>query len=648
MTTLASRASDVRINEVNFSQTISQAADAVAAQVVVSASGPLGPVFYSNPTDYLAAYGNPNAAVSFDHYAAIDYFKEGSAFWANRVAEADARYSASVLYVDSLGVTSIAPIAGGLSAVNLNLPNWNLYVPSGATPIYIFYSKNGPGSFANSIAYSVTSQNLPAPKALVATSTGSGGSIGAGTYTYWVSATSAQGNETLASSPATIVISAATSLNSVNLTWSSVAGATSYRIYGRSSTASSSGLLATIGVSSTSFKDDGFYLPSATQFPITSNAGITNAAGFQINIYDTTLSVGSPVETFNCTMNETVDVSGLQTETTQRINPFSQYVRVLSYVSNIANSLPILGSVNSLNYLAGGSSGSTPTDATINAGWAVFSNKSQYTIDVLINSGRADPVVQLAMDSVAQGRADCVAFCDTPSTQQTFNAAIDYRNVNLNLNSSYSALFCPDLLESDPINGKLLYIPPSGAMAGLFARTSRLANPWYSMAGLNRGLLNVLDVRYTYDDGQSTALYEAQVNYMRKFLGAGIPLWEQSTLSSQSSALQFLNVRTLCNVIKRSAYRYLIYGLQEPLDDILTMQLTTGLAQYLDTVKSKRGIKKFEIISDSTVNPPALTNSGILKIAVIIVPILAVREIQLTLGISKQGLTVTESLIQSL
>jgi phage tail sheath protein FI len=135
---------------------------------------------------------------------------------------------------------------------------------------------------------------------------------------------------------------------------------------------------------------------------------------------------------------------------------------------------------------------------------------------------------------------------------------------------------------------------------------------------------------------------------MRKFIGQGIPLWEQQTLYAKSSALQFLNVRVLCNVIKRSVYQFLIYGLQEPGDDILSRQLKFGLEDYLRTVQNARGIKSFRVIITPTNNPPALVNSGILNIGVYIVPILAVHEIQLTLMIGKDSLEISETELAAL
>ena len=90
------------------------------------------------------------------------------------------------------------------------------------------------------------------------------------------------------------------------------------------------------------------------------------------------------------------------------------------------------------------------------------------------------------------------------------------------------------------------------------------------------------------------------------------------------------------------------YVLEIPMHRHRKGQLVLALEDYLRTVQAGRGIRSFRVVCDDTNNPPALVNSGVLAIAVVIVPILAVREIQMTLVISKEGLEVTEEIIASL
>ena len=237
--------------------------------------------------------------------------------------------------------------------------------------------------------------------------------------------------------------------------------------------------------------------------------------------------------------------------------------------------------------------------------------------------------MQLALDTLVQGRGDAVALLDVPSASQAAQSAIDYRNLTLNLNSSYSALFTPDLMQADLVNGMQVYSPPSGWAAALCARTDRVANPAYSIAGLNRGLLNVLKARNQYDDGQATAMFNAQVNYTRTFVGQGIALWEQQTLSGQYSALSWLSVRRITNVIKVALYQFLLYALQEMPTDAVRRSIVNSCSSYLSTIVSASGLYGFQVVCDNRNNTPDTANAGVLVVTVILIPMIPIHEIQL-------------------
>jgi len=207
-------------------------------------------------------------------------------------------------------------------------------------------------------------------------------------------------------------------------------------------------------------------------------------------------------------------------------------------------------------------------------------------------------------------------------------------------------LFCPDVLEPDTINGKQVYVPFSGWAAALCARTDRVANPSFSIAGLNRGLVNVLKTRYTYDQGQMDQLFDAQVNYTQTFVGQGIALWEQQTLSGQFSALSWLSVRRITNVIKVALYKFLLYSLQEPNDDFLGRQIVESCSSYLQAIQNARGISGFTVVSDSSNNSAQDFNSGIRNVTVIIIPTIPTHIINLQVVISKAGVSFQEVLSQ--
>lgn len=638
MAVLQRRASDVRITEVDASTIITDNSSGSTALVVVSSQGPIGPTRYSNASDFLAAFGNPNAKVSFDHYCALDYFKEGNDLWAARAVGTGALYSAAVVKMLSDSNTSVVGITGGLD--DPENPTWGDYVGAGEEALFVVYAKKGPGSYGDSISIKITTTNLNAPTSLDGVSTNTGGSLSDGSHQYVVSALSIDG-ESVASSSDTVVIAGSSDQALVTLTWDEVPGAIGYAIY-KHDGVSAYDLLEKVGAASASYVDEGTVSVDNTVHPhLTSATQGDPSRRFVLDVYDANFSTTTPVESFECSLDDEVDDTGAQMEITNRINPFSRYVSARLNATVVGE--PVLRSITTPVALKDGASGSAPTTADINAAWDKFKNKELYVIDTLINAGRTSVSVQRKMEEIARTRGDCAAFLDTPATKQQYQASIDFRNIELNINSSYAALFGPDLQETDPITGKVLYVPPSGSMAGLYSRTARIGAPWFSFAGLNRGVLNVLNIREQYDDGQATALYKAQVNYMRKFIGRDIALWEQQTLYNKQSAFQFLNVRQLFNTIKRSMYEYLLYALQDPNDEILQRQLKIGLSQYLDAVQTARGIKRYSVIINSSNNTPAYVNSGVLRIAVVVVPILAVHEVQLSVIASKEGVEFSES-----
>lgn len=638
MSGISRQASDVRFNEIDLSSTLQAYSSIKAAATIVSARGPLKPTYFTSYPDFTARCGAGSAKVSFDHLCIKDYFNEGSGVWINRAVNTDAVTAAMCLYIDSTGATQLGTT--GVSDVD-NI-DWNAVAPSGATPLHVFFPVDGPGSYANNeYGIELVSQNLPKTTGVAITTSQTGGSLQPGSYQYRVSAFNASG-EYLSSDLATVVIGSGSEACSNTVSWDAVDGAAGYYVYGRVS-GNTFGRLATVGALNTSFVDDGLTTPDTDFLPVTSTAGLSAASPyFTLKFYLRSVNTSVAYETFDCSLYDELDGSGIQMETAERINAFSTIMGVVSNINSLLTT-PRVASVGP-TYMAEGASGSAPTTTQIINAQRSFLDKSKYIIDVLPNNGKSIVTIQKNLDDIAQKRADCVAFLDVPSTQQQFQKAVDFRNITLNLNSSYSALFGPDLLEYDAVSGKNIYVPPSGNMASLLCRTTRVAKPWHSMAGLNRGLTGALDVRYTFDDEQATILFQSQINYMRKFLGQGIPLWEQTTLYAKSSALQYINVRVLLNVIKRSVYSYLIWTLQEQTTDDLMKTISDNLNNYLDSVKAGNGLREESRAYCNKNTTTALdSNQGTTKVVVYLVPILANRAIAVTMAIGKSGLVINEA-----
>lgn len=640
MLQLVRRASDVRIQEINLSAVISGSSVTVAALPIVSRQGSTSPLLFTNSTDFLNEYGNPDPSVSMTIQSGLNYLSQGNQLWAVRAVGAGAMYGCVLLYSDNTDITRLR----GVAVADPKNTDLSTLVNPDEEAIALFYGIHGPGSYANDLAVQIVTNQVNAPTSVNASASPTGGQLPSATYTYLVSSISSNG-ESLPSTPATIVVSGISQpTGKVTLSWPGVPGAIGYNIYGRVSPSGGFGFIAQVGANTTTFGDTGAILPDANRQPVSSSADASSSDSFNVVVYDTSIPQQGPLENWTCTLVQQLSAAGEQMYIEDRINPFSQYLQVVSNVPALPT-VPTMESAPKTN-MAGGNSGATPTTSQIIQAMQVFSNRELYGTNTFINGGISVPDYQLAMDSLVQKRGDAVSLLDTPSAMQKFQDAVNYRNLNLNLNSTYSALFNPDVLQVDRINGQQVYVPMSGWAGALCAYTDRITNQAHSIAGLNRGLLPVLKQRYTYDDGQATAMFDAQVNYVRTFVGQGIALWEQQTLAAQQSALSWLNVRRCVNAIKVALYQYLLYALQEQDTDALRRSIVNSLTTYLDTWVNAKGLSSFQVVCDKSNNPAAAVNAAVLVVTVILVPTLAVHEVQLQMVISKAGVDFAETLAQ--
>lgn len=645
MTGLTQQSADVRFREIDLSQSLRNRSTANAAIVLVSKKGRLGRFNVTTWTDFVAEYGERDAAVSFGHYAARDFFDDGDYLDVVRVCGSGYKYSAALLKDNGSGVSSIAAVNAGLTDPD-NI-DWDTFVTGAEVPLLMFYPISGPGSYANNIAVRVTSQNLSTPAAPSLAGSITGGILSAGTYTYSIAAI-AENGDTLGSPVGTVTI-ATTTAGKVTVSWPAQEGARGYKVFGRSGIATAHRLIATVGAETLSYVDDGSVTPDSTQAPITDPAALpAKVTQFLVSVYDMSVNTSVPAETWTCTLSDFTDGNGVQLEATQRINPFSQYIKVASNVPLITGSVPVVVNTAKVN-LTGGNSGSSPTNGQISTAWTTeFSDREKVMVNILINAGYTDVGVQQTMIRLAESRGDAFAILDLPQTMQSYRDAITYRQLILNAETTYAAIYGSDVLVNDDYNGKRLYTPCSGRVAAIYARTDRVAGPQYAPAGLNRGQVQVLDLRYQYNEPQRTQLFNAQVNYIRRFVGMGTAVFEQVTLQGKQSALSWVNVRRMINVIKGGVKDYLMYSLHEPNDDFLRRQIVSSLTEYLNYWKNARGILDFKVIADDSNNPPAKYNLGILTVTVIITPVIAVHEIGVDMVITKAGVSFSEINIAAL
>jgi phage tail sheath protein FI len=357
--------------------------------------------------------------------------------------------------------------------------------------------------------------------------------------------------------------------------------------------------------------------------------------------YPNSSGVDVEVERFEgCSRKSQLDGFGVQRYVEDRVNLYSAYIYVKDNATVADTTDPKLQSTALA--IAQGSDGSAVTDSQINAGWDKFANPDEININILVNAGYTSTAVQNKLITIAESRKDCIAILDMPYASNTPATMITYRSTTLNANSSYAALYTHWIKIYDQWNDKTIPVPASGFIAGTYALTDYVRDPWFSPAGFSRGRLVVSDVTYKFSQGERDTLYPVQINPIQSFKGEGIVVWGDKTLQSKSSALSYIPIRRLLIVLEKSISRALRVFNFEPNDPITRLRIKQMCDEFLEIVKRRRGLEDYRTVCDDSNNPPAVRERGELHVDVYVKPVFPAEYIQLSVIITRLGASFDE------
>lgn len=273
------------------------------------------------------------------------------------------------------------------------------------------------------------------------------------------------------------------------------------------------------------------------------------------------------------------------------------------------------------------------------SGIYAFDNPESFDISLLATPGfSSGPVIAAAL-SMCEGRGDCLYLVDPPFGLRP-QQVVDWHNgmlfsdLSSALNSSYGALYWSWVEVFDQFNGGTVFVPPSGHVSAVFARTARVAETWFAPAGLNRGrLLTALNLEFNPTQGERDLLYgfNNAVNPLVNFQQDGITVFGQRTLQRRDSALDRVNVRMLLIALKKGLIPILRNFIFEPNDRTLWDSVKNAVSPFLQDIKSRRGITAYQVICDSRNNTPIRRDRNELWVSVLIKPTRAVEFVVLNL-----------------
>lgn len=371
---------------------------------------------------------------------------------------------------------------------------------------------------------------------------------------------------------------------------------------------------------------------------------------FFFEVYEGQSSV--PVERFICTTFYKRNENGAQLFVEDVINNQSEILRVRfnwAHSAFTSNPEPVLinailgGPLDELSgnrngQLFGGDNGVQPTLGDIINAWDMYADHEIVDCDILINAGYVDPAVQHKINEIAQRRLDCIAVLDVPPEYGRTDRAIDYRRNVLNMNSSSSALYAPYVKVRDTNAARSYFIPPSGKVAAVYARTDNVAASWFAPAGVNRGIItSVEDLQYDYDQGDRNALTDNQINFIREMAGYGNVIWNADTLYAFKSPLNDIGVRRLLGILHRIVRFGQLRSVFQPNDTFLQSQIRQDMINMLEPIRTGRGLDWYDVICDNRNNPPAQVANGDLVCDVYLDPTRYTKRIHLNAIVPKTG-----------
>jgi phage tail sheath protein FI len=173
---------------------------------------------------------------------------------------------------------------------------------------------------------------------------------------------------------------------------------------------------------------------------------------------------------------------------------------------------------------------------------------------------------------------------DSPAGWTTLQAARAGLSDFDSVRSDHAALYFPHIQLTDPLTGQLRAFPPSGAVAGVMARTDASRGVWKAPAGTEAGLSGVRALTVPLSDPENGLLNPLAVNCLRSFPVIGPVVWGARTLAGAdrlASPWKYVPVRRLALMIEESLYRGTQWVVFEPNDERLWGQIRLNVGAFM-------------------------------------------------------------------
>ncbi len=238
--------------------------------------------------------------------------------------------------------------------------------------------------------------------------------------------------------------------------------------------------------------------------------------------------------------------------------------------------------------------------------------------------GLLDAATCNALAAHCERLGDRFALLDGPESLEDGTGEFDPTKLTgraLPQDSTYAAYYCPWIGVFDPAEKKAhpdgdgtVYVPPSGHLAGVYARVD--AARGVHKAPANEVIRGALGLKYRISRAVQDGLNPQGINLIRELNGA-IRVWGARTLGGdRNGEWKYVNVRRLLLYIEESIDEGTQWVVFEPNDPGLWAKITRNVTAFLTNVWRSGALlgnkpeEAFYVKCDAETNPPEVRDLG--------------------------------------
>ncbi len=244
-------------------------------------------------------------------------------------------------------------------------------------------------------------------------------------------------------------------------------------------------------------------------------------------------------------------------------------------------------------------------------------------VNILCVPDRTDKDIQSYMIAHCETMQDRFAILDPQRGASPTNGLLTQRNGLQASDGGFAALYYPQIAISNPVADGHVFVPPSGHVAGVYARVDDAQG--VHKAPANESIRGVLDLERILSDADQGPLNDLGINVIRAFSSSGIRIWGARTISTRTQ-WRYVNVRRLLLFLEESIQEGTQFAVFEPNDLSLRQKVVRLVTDFLTRAWRDGALlgaspeEAFRVRADEELNPPDVRALGQLVVEVIVVP----------------------------